>query len=68
VLEHGIGKLFKKASPARAPCSPSHGKGKIYLADGGKKVTVIRLENEAISVNGSDLLAFEPSVTWDIAC
>lgn len=34
--------------------------------DQGKKITILRLENESIYVNGNDLLAFEPSINWDI--
>ena len=40
--------------------------GRVYLADQGKKVTVLYLNGESVFVNGNDLLAFEPSLTWDI--
>ncbi len=42
------------------------GQGRVYLADKGKKVQVLNLRNEAIHVNGNDLLAFEDGVKWDI--
>lgn len=43
------------------------GDGKLYVADQGKKISILRLaEGESIFVNGNDLLAFEPSVRWDI--
>jgi uncharacterized protein (AIM24 family) len=67
ILEHGISKMFKKAFTGEGTMlTKAEGKGKVYLADTGKKVTVLKLENEAISVNGNDLLAFEQSITWDI--
>ena len=34
----------------------------MYLADSGKKVIIIGLENEAIVVNGNDVLEFETSI------
>lgn len=44
----------------------AEGQGKVYLADAGKKISIINLDNEAIFVNGNDLLAFEESIAWDI--
>ena len=37
-------------------------RGKLYLADKGKKITVLELRGQAVHLNGNDLLAFEPSV------
>ena len=42
------------------------GQGKVYLADQGKEVVVLNLQNERIYVNGNDLLAFEDQIDWDI--
>ncbi len=44
----------------------AEGKGNLYLADSGKKVTILDLQNESIYVNGNDLLAFEESISWDV--
>ncbi|MFJ5623848.1 AIM24 family protein [Peribacillus loiseleuriae] len=67
ILEHGIGKLFKKAFTGEgAPLMKATGRGKLYIADQGKKISILNLENESITVNGNDLLAFEPSIDWDI--
>jgi uncharacterized protein (AIM24 family) len=44
----------------------AEGQGQLYLADAGKKVTILKLEGESIFVNGNDLLAFESSIQWDI--
>ena len=37
-----------------------------YLADQGKEVQILRLQGDALNVNGNDLLAFEDSVGYDI--
>jgi len=67
VLEHGIGKLLKKAvSGEGARLTKASGAGRMYLADRGKKVSILNLAGEAICVNGNDLLAFEPTLRWDI--
>lgn len=67
MLEHGVGQMFKKALTGEgAPLMKATGRGRLYLADQGKKITIFHLNNESITVNGNDLLAFEPSVEWDI--
>ncbi len=67
ILEHGVGKLLKKALTGEGVnLTKAEGKGKVYLADSGKKISILKLNNEAIFVNGNDLLAFEDTVNWDI--
>ncbi len=67
VLEHGIGKMFKKAFTGEGTAlMKAAGNGQLYLADQGKKITIFDLKDEEITVNGNDLLAFEPSIEWDI--
>jgi uncharacterized protein (AIM24 family) len=67
MLEHGVGKALKKmVSGEGATLMKAEGQGRVYLADKGKKVQVLNLQNETIFVNGNDLLAFESSVNWDI--
>lgn len=67
VLEHGLGKLVKKAVTGEGlSLTKAEGKGKLYLADTGKKVTILELDGQSIYVNGNDLLAFEETVQWDI--
>lgn len=67
LLEHGVGRLFKKAMTGEGGAlMKATGRGRLYLADQGKKITIFDLDNETITVNGNDLLAFEPSVNWDI--
>jgi len=67
ILEHGIGKLLKKAvSGEGARLTKAEGRGALYLADSGKKVSVLELQGESVFVNGNDVLAFEDGIQWDI--
>ena len=67
ILEHGLGKMLKRAvSGEGTPLTKATGKGTLYCADAGKKVSIINLQNEEIYVQGNDLLAFEESIEWDI--
>jgi uncharacterized protein (AIM24 family) len=67
VFEHGIGKFFKKALTGEGTrLTKATGQGVMYLADEGKSVQILQLHGESIFVNGNDLLAFEPSLKWDI--
>lgn len=67
MLSQGIGNLLKKAmSGEGASMSKAEGTGKLYLAAGARKLTVLRLASEALSVNGNDLLAVEPGLSRDI--
>ena len=43
------------------------GQGTLYLADAGKKVSIINLQNESIYINGNDVLAFEPTLAHQIS-
>jgi len=65
--EQGLKMMFKKmVSGEGFTLMKSEGKGRLYLADNGKKVQILRLENETIFVNGNDVLAIENSLQYDI--
>ena len=67
ILEQGIGSLLKRTvSGEGAKLTKAEGRGKLYLADSGKTIQVLKLNNEAIVVNGTDLLAFEPTLKYEI--
>lgn len=67
ILEQGIGSLLKRTvSGEGAKLTKAEGRGRLYLADSGKTIQVLKLTNEAIVVNGSDLLAFEPTLKNEI--
>ena len=67
ILEQGIGNLLKKmVSTEGARLTKAEGTGKVYMADYGKKITVLRLQNQGICVNANDILAFEPTLKNEI--
>jgi uncharacterized protein (AIM24 family) len=67
MLDHGLGTLLKKAVTGEgAYLMRAVGNGKLYLADEGKKISIINLQGQSIYVNGNDLLAFEPSLKYEI--
>lgn len=67
-LDQGVGNLLKKAiSGEGMSITYADGQGKLYLADEGKKVSIIKLQDESIFVNGNDVLAFEPTLTHKIS-
>ena len=67
ILDKGLGGLFKKALTGEgATLNKVDGTGRLYLADNGKRITVLRLNNESIIVNGNDVLAFQDSIKHDI--
>jgi uncharacterized protein (AIM24 family) len=67
ILQQGMGNHLKKAiSGEGTKLTKASGRGVVYLADAGKKITILNLENESIFVNANDVLAFEPSLKYDI--
>jgi uncharacterized protein (AIM24 family) len=67
VLEQGLSNLIKKAvSGEGTQMMKMEGSGRVYIADAGKKITLLRLGGEAIFVNGNDVLAYEDGIQADI--
>lgn len=67
IFEHGLSTMFKKAFTGEgASLMKATGNGKVYLADNGKKIIILQLQNDSIVVNGNDLLAFEPTIKHEI--
>lgn len=66
--EGGItGFLKSQATNEGTPVMEVQGEGHVYLADQGKQVQLVSLDSDdAISVNGDDVLAFEESVEYEI--
>ncbi|MEV6148723.1 AIM24 family protein [Nonomuraea sp. NPDC052129] len=63
----GISKLLKKAVTGEgASLMRVRGQGLLYLADNADDIHLFYLENEGLTVNGRNLLAFQPQLTWDI--
>ncbi len=67
MLEQGLGQFLKKQITGEgARLTRATGKGSVFCADEGKKITLLRLEGDALIVNGNDLLAFETSLTHEV--
>lgn len=63
----GVGRILKKALTGEGlPLMRCRGRGDVFLAHDADEIHLIRLEDDALSVNGSNILAFEASLTWDI--
>jgi uncharacterized protein (AIM24 family) len=67
VLEQGLGQFLKKAVTGEgARLTRATGNGQLYLADSGKKVTILSLAGESLFVNGNDLLAMQDGLTHEV--
>lgn len=67
ILEKGAGRMLKRfVTGEGASLTKAEGQGSLYLADMGKKVTILDLGGKSIFVNGNDLLALQDTVDWDI--
>ena len=62
----GMGKLFKKAFTGEGMALMKvSGRGDVFFADDAMEIHLVTLENDALTVNGSNVLAFDPTLTWD---
>jgi uncharacterized protein (AIM24 family) len=63
----GLGRMFKKAITGEgARLMKISGTGEVFLADQAQEVHLIYLEEDFITVNGHNLLAFDSGIDWDI--
>ncbi|OUC93393.1 AIM24 family protein [Streptosporangium minutum] len=63
----GVGRFLKKMVTGEgAPLMRVRGQGALFVANNADDVHLFYLENEAITVNGTNLLAFDPQLGWDI--
>ena len=63
----GASKWIKKAvSGEGAPLMDIEGTGEVFLADMAQEIEILYLDNDKISVNGKNVLAFSSSIEWDI--
>jgi uncharacterized protein (AIM24 family) len=67
-LEQGLGNLLKKMVTGEGTTlMKMEGRGRVYLAESGKRIQVLSLAaGETIVVNGNDLLALEDGMSYDI--
>ena len=67
MINHGVGQMLKKAMTGEgATLMKMDGRGSVYLAVRGKRITILNLAGDTIFVSGNDLLALENTVAWDI--
>jgi uncharacterized protein (AIM24 family) len=63
----GMGRLLKKAVTGEGTSlMKMSGTGEVFLADLAQDVHLLKLDNERITVNGPNLLAFDADIDWDI--
>jgi uncharacterized protein (AIM24 family) len=63
----GLGRLLKKAATGESlRLMQATGSGELFLANQAMLVHVLRLSNDTLTVNGSNILAFEAGIDWDI--
>ncbi len=63
----GLGRFFKKALTGEGvKLMSATGTGDLFLAQDARKIMVIDLQNERMTVNGDSILAFDGDVDWDI--
>jgi uncharacterized protein (AIM24 family) len=63
----GLGRFFKKAVTGEGvKLMTATGSGELFLAQDKRKIMILDLENERMTVNGDNILAFEPGIDWDI--
>jgi uncharacterized protein (AIM24 family) len=63
----GMGRLIKKTMTGEGQSlMKMSGTGEVFLAETAQDVHLLYLENDSITVNGSNLLAFDAGIDWDI--
>ncbi|CAN5278584.1 hypothetical protein BH24ACT19_BH24ACT19_10590 [soil metagenome] len=63
----GLGRFFKKALTGEGiKLMAATGVGDLFLAQDARKIMVLDLNNDRMTVNGDSILAFEGDVDWDI--
>jgi uncharacterized protein (AIM24 family) len=63
----GMGRLLKKAVTGEGTSlMKMSGSGEVFLADKAQDIHLLLLEDEKITVNGPNLLAFDADIDWDI--
>jgi len=63
----GLGRMLKKAVTGEGvQLMKVTGSGEVFLADTAQDIHLIYLENDMITVNGPNVLAFDSGIDWDI--
>jgi uncharacterized protein (AIM24 family) len=63
----GMRRVFKKAVTGEGvPLMRCRGKGDLFLAHSSYELHLIDLDGDSLTVNGANVLAFEPGLVWEI--
>src|SRR3954466_11959842 len=63
----GMSRLVKKAMTGEGTrLMKMSGSGEVFLADAAQEIHLLKLENDAITCNGANVLAFDSDIDWDI--
>jgi uncharacterized protein (AIM24 family) len=63
----GMGRMLKKAVTGEGTkLMKMEGSGEVFLADTAQDIHLLKLENEYITCNGANVLAFDAGIDWDI--
>ncbi len=63
----GLGRFFKKAVTGEGvKLMTATGNGELFLAQDKRKIMILELNDEHMTVNGENILAIEPGIDWDI--
>jgi uncharacterized protein (AIM24 family) len=63
----GMSRMLKKAVTGEGTkLMKMSGQGEVFLGDQAQDVHLLKLENDAITCNGANVLAFDSDIEWDI--
>lgn len=63
----GVGRFLKKAFTGEGVrLMTLSGTGDVFLAQDARKIMILELDNDRMTVNGDNILAFETGIEWDI--
>lgn len=63
----GLGRFLKSAITGEGlPLMRCVGQGEVFLAHNAQEIHLVELDGDSLTVNGDSVLAFEPTVSWDI--
>jgi uncharacterized protein (AIM24 family) len=63
----GVSRMLKKAvSGEGTTLMKMTGTGEVFLGDQAQDIHLLKLENDAITCNGANVLAFDAGIDWDI--
>jgi uncharacterized protein (AIM24 family) len=63
----GLGRLLKKAATGeQLRLMEASGTGELFLASQAMLVHLLRLQDDSVTVNGENILAFQAGIDWDV--